>query len=52
MLDQENAGLKHVRNLILSHRADDWEMSFDNEKYLDAAQFVYRLPKHVLTNFQ
>ncbi|CAO1597659.1 hypothetical protein XANCAGTX0491_001463 [Xanthoria calcicola] len=52
MLDQENAGLQHVRSLILSHRKDDLGMSMETDQYLDAAQFVYRLPKHVLTNFQ
>ena len=52
MLDQDNAGLKHVRNLIL---CDEDEFDGNDNKvgeYPDAALLVYSLPKNVLQTFE
>lgn len=52
MLDEDNAGLKHVRSLILTHANEHSNIPDEIEQYPDAAQLVYRLPKNVLTNFE
>ena len=52
MLDQDNAGLQHIRKLVLRDH-DEFRYSGENiNPYPEAALLVYSLPNNVLRSFE
>lgn len=52
MLDKDNAGLKHIRELVLSDEMEHTRSYHDFHQYPDAMLFAYFLPRNTLTTFQ
>ncbi|KAL8679358.1 MAG: hypothetical protein Q9186_004363 [Xanthomendoza sp. 1 TL-2023] len=51
MLDQDNAGLNHVRSLVLFNDDEYRTLGAKIGPYPDAASLIYRLPKNTLKSF-
>lgn len=52
MLDKDNAGLNHIRELVLSDEMEHTKSYRDDHQYTDAVLFAYLLPRNTLTAFQ
>ncbi len=52
MLDKDNAGLKHIRELVLCDEVELTKSYHDIQQYTDAVLFAYLLPRDTLTAFQ
>lgn len=52
MLDKDNAGLEHIRELILSDGREYTKNYRETQQYPDAVLFAHLLPKNTLTAFQ
>ncbi|CAO1598995.1 hypothetical protein XANCAGTX0491_002741 [Xanthoria calcicola] len=51
MLDKDNAGLNHIRKLVLSDEMEHTKSYRDDHQYTDAVLFAYLLPRNTLTAF-
>lgn len=52
MLDKDNAGLEHIRELVLSDGREYTKNYDEIQQYPDAVLFAHLLPKNTLTAFQ